>query len=115
VRNVRNFGIIVLIALVIVAIPTAGRIAGVIQALLSIALAALIAYFVARLYRDRRIDVYGLGELDRGILYASLAGIVVVLAAAQSFGTTAGTLILVALLAACGAGLIRVYQAWRSY
>lgn len=114
-KHVRNFGILAVIALAIVAIPGAGTIAGLVNALLSLILAALITFFVARLYRDRRIDVYGLGDLDRGILYASLAGIVVVLAAAQNFDTTAGALVLVALLAACGAGLIRVYQAWRSY
>jgi hypothetical protein len=115
VKHVRNFGILAVIALAIVAIPTAGQVAGLVNALLSIVLAGLIAYFVARLYRDRRIDIYGLGELDRGILYAAIAGIIVVLAAAQNFGTTAGTLVLVALLAACGAGLVRVYQSWRSY
>jgi hypothetical protein len=114
-KDVRNFGILAVIALAIVAIPTAGRIADLVNALLSLILAGLIAFFVARLYRERRIDVYGLGELDRGILYASLAGIVVVLAGAQNFDTTAGALVLLALLAACGAGLIRVYQAWRSY
>jgi hypothetical protein len=115
VKHVRNFAIIAVIALAIVEIPGGGQAASLFNGLLSLLIAGLIAYFVARLYRDRRLEIYGLGELDRGILYASLAGIVVVLAAAQNFDTTAGSLVLVALLAACGAGLIRVYQVWRSY
>jgi hypothetical protein len=115
VKNVRNFAILALIALVIVVVPGATGVGGLLDGLLSLAIAALLAYFVARLYRDRRIDIYGLGELDRGILYASIAGIVVVLAAAAHFDSTGGALVLLLLLALCAAGLIRVYQAWRSY
>ena len=46
---------------------------------------------------------------------SSLAGIVVVLAGAQWFDSTAGSLVEIALLAICVAGLIRVYRNWRSY
>ena len=45
----------------------------------------------------------------------SLAGIVVLLAGAQWFNSTAGSLVEIVLLATCVAGLIRVYQVWRSY
>ncbi|HUB76106.1 MAG TPA: hypothetical protein VL977_03570 [Solirubrobacteraceae bacterium] len=114
-KHARNFAILALIALAVVVIPGGAQATGLVDGILSIAIAALLAYFVGRLYRDRRIDLYGLGDLDRGILYASLAGLVVVGAAAQSFGTTLGALVLAVLLAACGAGLVRVYQAWRSY
>ena len=114
-KNARNVAILALIALAIVVIPGGGSAAAIVQAVLSLLIAGLVAYFVGRLYRDRRLDIYGLGDLDRGILYASLAGIVVVGAAFENFDTTAGALVLAALLAVCGAGLVRVYQAWRSY
>lgn len=114
-KNARNISILALIALAIVAIPGGERAAGTVNAVLSLMIAALIAYLVARLYRDRRIEIYGLGELDRGILYASVAGIVVLLAAAQEFNSTGGTLIETAGIALCAGGLLRVYQVWRSY
>jgi TRAP-type C4-dicarboxylate transport system permease small subunit len=115
VKNVRNVAILAVIALAIVAVPGGASAAGIVQAVLSLAIAALIAYFVARLYRDRRGDVYGLGDLDRGILYAALAGIVVLLAASQEFDSTVGTLVELGGLAICFGGLLRVYQVWRSY
>lgn len=111
----RNITILVLIALAVAAIPGSSQAQGIVSAILSLALAALIAYFVARLYRDRRIEIYSLGDLDRGILYASVAGIIVLLAGAQWFNSTAGALIEFVLLATCVVGLIRVYQVWRSY
>jgi len=111
----RNIAILVLIALAIAAIPGSSQAQGIVSAVLSLTLAALIVYFIARLYRDRRIEIYGLGDLDRGILYLSLAGIVVLLAGAQWFNSTAGAVIEIVLLATCVAGLIRVYQVWRSY
>jgi hypothetical protein len=115
VKHVRNVAILVVIALAIVAIPGGGTAARVISGLLSLGIAALVAYFVGRLYRDRRVDIYGLGDLDRGILYAAIAGIVVLLAASQEWNSTGGTLVEVAGLALCGGGLMRVYQVWRSY
>jgi len=104
-----------LIALAILVIPGGQQAAGITTAVLTLALAALIVYFVGRLYRDRRVEIYGLGDLDRGILYAALAGIVVLLAGAQWFNNALGTVVEIALLALCVAGLIRVYQVWRSY
>jgi len=112
---VRNIAILILIAAVIVVIPGSGQAQQVISAVLSLVIAALIAYFVGRLYRDRRIDIYGLGDIDRATLYVSLGGIVVLLAGAQWFDSTIGGLIEIVLLATCVAGLIRVYQVWRSY
>jgi len=115
VTAVRNIAIMALIALAIVVIPGGAQAQGIIQAVVSLAFAVLIAYFVARLYRDRRVEIYSLGDLDRGILYAAVAGIIVLLAGAQWFHSTVGGLIEIALLATCVAGLIRVYQVWRSY
>jgi TRAP-type C4-dicarboxylate transport system permease large subunit len=115
VKHVRNIAILAVIALAIVAIPGGGTAAGIVSAVLSLAIAALIAYFVGRLYRDRRVEIYGLGDLDRGILYAACAGIVVLLAASQEWSSTGGTLIEFAGLCVCLGGLLRVYQTWRSY
>jgi hypothetical protein len=113
--QLRNHAILVALAVAIVAIPNGGQASSVVSAVLSLLFAALIAYIVGRLYRDRRVEIYGLGDLERGILYAAIAGIVVCFAASQEFATTGGALVEVALLAVCVAGLVRVFQVWRSY
>jgi Kef-type K+ transport system membrane component KefB len=115
VKHARNIAILVVIALAVVAIPGGQTAAGVIGGVLSVAIFALLAYFVGRLYRDRRLDVYALGDLDRGILYAAIVGIVVLLAASQEWSSTGGAIIELAGFAVCAGGLFRVYQVWRSY
>ncbi|HEX2703923.1 MAG TPA: hypothetical protein VHM72_10905 [Solirubrobacteraceae bacterium] len=114
-KHARNIAILAVIALVVVAVPGGQTAAGVASGVLSVAIAALLAYFVGRLYRDRRLELYGLGDLDRGILYAAIAGIVVLIAASQEFSSTGGSLLELGGLAVCLCGLIRVYQVWRSY
>jgi hypothetical protein len=115
VKHARNIAILVVIALAVAAVPGGQTAAGVTGAVLSVAIAALLAYFVARLYRDRRLELYGLGDLDRGILYAAIAGIVVLLAASQEWDSAGGSIVELAGLAVCLGALIRVYQVWRSY
>jgi hypothetical protein len=115
-KNARNVAIIVVIALAVVALPGGSDVAGLVGAAFSLLFAALIAYFAGRFYRDHQVDIYGLGDLDRGTLYASLGAIVVVLAASGELTTTtAGTLVEVAALALCGGGLFRVYRNWQRY
>lgn len=113
-KHVRNIAIIVVIALAVVALPGGSDVAGLVGAVFSLLFAAVIAYFVGRFYRDHQIDIYGLGDVDRAILYLSLGAIVVVLAASSTLTTTGGgTLVEVAALALCGAGLFRVYRNWQ--
>jgi hypothetical protein len=115
VKHLRNVAILALIALAIVAVPAAGLAAGLLDAVLWLAMAALLAYFAGRLYRNRRIDIYGLGDRYRAILYLAIAGIVVAFAGSQEFATTAGSLVEFAVLAVCVVALIRVYEVWRNY
>jgi Kef-type K+ transport system membrane component KefB len=114
VKNARNIAILVVIALAVVALPGGQTAAAVTTAVLSVAISALLAYFVGRLYRDRRLDVYALGDRDRGIFYAAIVGIVVLLAASQEWDSTGGRLVELGGLAICVGGLVRVYQLWRS-
>ena len=84
--------------------------------MLSLLFVALIAYFAGRFYRDHQTDIYGLGDLDRAILYLSIGAAVVVLAASGTLTTTAGgTLVEIAALALCAGGLLRVYRNWQRY
>jgi hypothetical protein len=115
-KQVRNVAIILLIALAVVALPGGGDTAGLVGAVFSLLIAALLAYFAGRFYRDHQIDLYGLGDRDRGILYASLGAIVVIVAASGRLSVSiAGTLIEIAALALCAGGLLTVYRNWRRY
>jgi hypothetical protein len=115
-KNARNIAIIVVIALAIVALPGGSDVAGLVGAVFSLLFASLLALLAGRFYRDHQIDIYGLGDPDRAILYLSLGAIVVVLAASGRLtATTAGTLVEIAALALCAGGLLRVYRNWQRY
>lgn len=115
-KNARNIAIILALAAVIVAVPAGGDAAGLIGAILSLAIVALLAYFAGRFYRDHQLDLYGLGDVDRAILYVSLGVIVVILAASGRLtATAAGSVAEVAALVVCGGGLLRVYRNWQRY
>jgi hypothetical protein len=116
VKHARNVLIILAIALGVVAIPGGYDAAGLTSAILSLLFVSLLAYIAGRLYRDHQVDIYGLGDVDRTILYVALGGIVVVLAgSSRLFNTGPGTLAGIVLLAVCGGGLLRVYRNWQRY
>jgi hypothetical protein len=115
-KHVRNAAILVALAVAVVAVPGGSDTAGLIGAVFSLLIVSLIAYFAARFYRDHQVDVYGLGETDRAILYVSIGAIVVLLAASGRLTATAGgTLGEIAGLALCAAGLMRVFRRWQRY
>ena len=115
-KHVRNIVILMAIALAVVAVPSGGSAAALVGALFSLLIVALLAYLGGRFYRDHQIDIYGLGDTDRAILYVAFGAIVAIFAgSAIFFDNTAGTLIALALLAACAAGLLRVYRNWQRY
>jgi len=116
VAHARNIAILMAVALAIVAIPGGGSGVSLLGAVLSLAFAALIAYFVARFYRDHRIEIYGLGDHDRALLYGSIGVLVLVLAgSSRLLATLGGTLLELALLALCIGSLLRVYRSWQRY
>ena len=115
-KHARNVAIIVALAVAIAEVPGGSDTAGLIGAVLSLAIVALIAYFAARFYRDHQVEVYGLGDTDRTILYIALGAIVLLLAASGRLTTTpGGTLAEVAGLAVCAGGLLRVFRNWQRY
>ncbi len=115
-KQARNIAILMLLALAIVAIPGAADAAALAGGIVSLILFALLAYFAGRFYRDHQLDVYGLGDTDRAILYAALALIaVVVVGWGHLFARTSGTVIALALLALSAGGLMRVYRNWQRY
>ena len=115
-KHARNVAIIVALAVAVVAVPGGDDTAGLLGAVFSLAIVAVIVYFAGRLYRDRQIDIYGLGDVDRGILYAAIGAIVLLLAASGRLTSTGiGTLVEIAGLAVCAGGLLRVFRNWQRY
>jgi Kef-type K+ transport system membrane component KefB len=116
VKHARNVAILMLIALAIVAVPGGGDAAALVGAILSLLIFSLLAYFAGRFYRDHQVDIYGVGDLDRAILYTAIALVVIVLVGwGELFGTSAGTIVAIALLALSAGGLTRVYRNWQRY
>jgi hypothetical protein len=72
-RTARNFAIIALVALVLAVAPGGGSALNVVAVILAIGFATSIAAFGFRLYRERRFTLDSLAELDRFVLYASIA------------------------------------------
>jgi hypothetical protein len=115
-KHARNIAIIVALAVAVVALPGGSDTAGLIGAVFSLAIVALIAFFAGRLYRDRQTDIYGLGDVDRAILYVAIGAIVLLLAASGRLTSTGvGTLVEIAGLAICAGGLLRVFRNWQRY
>lgn len=114
----RNIGIVLVLAVAVYALPGGGTAAGVIQGLLSVAFAVIIWLFLMRTYREHRLTIYGLGDKFRGILYASLAGLLFAGAAAgrdQWFGNPGLTLLWFVVLGGAVFGLIATWRHWREY
>ena len=65
-KHARNVAIILLIALAVVALPGGGDTAGLVGAIFSLLIVSLLAYFAGRFYRDHQVDIYRLGDRDRG-------------------------------------------------
>ncbi len=69
-----------------------------------------------RLYRERRSDLYSLGDRNRAILYSSVALATFLLVAAdRMWDTGAGVIVWFALVVAAVYGVYYVFRAAREY
>ena len=111
--NVRNVGVILLIAAVIYALGNTGDFAlSFLVTLISLAFMASLAWIASRLYREHRVDIYGLGTRRRAIVYVALGVGALALTAVNRFWNTGfGTVVWLVLLACCAYAL---YAVWRS-
>jgi hypothetical protein len=109
----RNTAIVLALAAVVYFVPGGGGAANLIGALLSTAILASFVMLAARFYRERRMDVLGLADKWRAILYGALGVIVLAMAARPRLIETGGGL-LVWLVAVAGSGYA-LYRVWRHY
>lgn len=115
-RIARNVAIVALIAAAVEFLPGGGRAVEAFAAALWVVFAAGLAYFAYRLYRERHVDLYGLGDRHRAMLYGAIA-VVFVTAAARSrmWQTGLGEFIWFALIGVSIYTLLVVYRYSRTY
>jgi len=111
--TLRNIAIILVLAAAVYFVPGGGDAAALIGALLSTAILAALVMLAVRFYRERRMDIVGLPDRWRGILYGALGVIVIAMAARPRLVETGGGTI--AWLAAVAGSAYALYRVWRYY
>jgi hypothetical protein len=112
----RNVVILALVAAAVYFLPGGGDAAAFVGALLSTAILAAFVLLAVRFYREHRIDLFGLGDRWRGLLYGAIAVGVLDLAARPRLASTpGGSAVFVIVLIGCVVALVAVFRAWRSY
>ena len=112
----RNILIILALAAIVQFAPGGGDTAALVNAILLTLLNVVFVYFGVRFYRERRLDIYSLGDRGRALLYGGLAGIVLALAATGRWlGTGAGVVLWLAVLIGSIVALATVFRQYREY
>ena len=116
-KMVRNWAIIALIALAIVALPGGGPALRVAMTILSIAFLGGIAMFAIRLYRENRFTIDSLTDRQRFVLYASIGvALLNFTATSRLFNAGgAGVLVWLVILGLCSYGVMWVYVSYQRY
>jgi drug/metabolite transporter (DMT)-like permease len=111
-----KFGLIALVALVLVVLPGGGNALDVLLTFLTVAFFAAIALLVARMYRQYRLDIETLDSNIRLALYGSLAIAVLTFTATDRLlNGGVGVLVWFALLALASYGLFWAWTRYRRY
>jgi hypothetical protein len=88
-KNVRNVLIVLVLAGLVVAVPGGGTGASVAIQIVSLAFLGSLGWFASMMYRQRRAELYGLGDNRRAILYIALGVGALTLTATQRLWNTA--------------------------
>jgi drug/metabolite transporter (DMT)-like permease len=112
-----KFGVVMLVALVIVVLPGGGNALDVILTALTIAFLGAIAFLGYRLYRQYRLDIDSLEPNLRLVLYGSIGLAILTFVATDRLFDEGGIGVLLwfALLALCSYGLYWTWTRFRSY
>jgi len=112
----RNIGIVLLLAVAVYALPGGGTGASILTALLGIAFSVAIWLFLMRFYRENRMTIFGLGDQYRLILYAALAAIIFLGAAASRWWSSGPLTVLWLLMGGAAVyGLVATYRHFKTY
>jgi hypothetical protein len=109
----RNVAIVLLLAAGVAFIPGGGTTAGLVAGILSTLIMVSLVVFAARFYREHRMELDGLGDRWRGLLYGAIGAVVLALAALPRLqNSSGGTLVVVVVL---GGAAYAFYAVWRHY
>jgi uncharacterized protein involved in cysteine biosynthesis len=112
-----KFGVVMLVALVLVVLPGGGNALDVILTLLTIAFLAAIAYLGYRVYHQYRLDIDSLDPNLRLALFGSVGLAILTFVATDRLFDEGGIGVLLwfVLLALCSYGLYWTWTRYRSY
>ena len=113
-KHVRNVAIIFVLAALVWLVPGGDTGSQTIYNLLTVILTAGLLFFGYRLYMEHRATLFGLGDRNRGQLYASVAVVVLALIATGRLWDEGGLGVLV-WFALIGMGAWGIYSVWRAY
>jgi len=113
-KHVRNFAIIIVLAVAAWKLPGGGTATGTISNALSIMFAAGFCFLGFRLYMEHRDTLHGLEDRQRGILYAAaaLAGFALIATSRLWHLGPGGAIVWLALI---GVAAWAIYSVWRAY
>jgi drug/metabolite transporter (DMT)-like permease len=111
--TVRNVAIILVLAAAVAFLPGGGTSAALIGAILSTLILVSLVFFAYRFYREHRVELDGLGDRWRGLLYGAIGVVVLALAARPRLSDSSGGTLLVVML--LGAAAFAFYAVWRHY
>lgn len=112
----RNVVIILALAAVIAFVPGGGNGGSAVWEVLQIIMFSALAWFAVRIYRERRTELYGLGERNRAILYGAVGLAAITLVGTHRLWHTGpGTIVWFALLMGAVYGVYVVFRAQRQY
>ena len=115
-KTARNIAIVLAIAAAVDFIPGGGRAAGTFGAVLTVGFVVAFGYLGLRLYRERRVAIYSLGDRHRGLLYGAAGGVVfLAVSSTRLFETGVGELVWFVLLAGVFYAAMEVYRHVRAY
>jgi hypothetical protein len=115
--HVRNIAIVLLLTVIVWQVPGGDTSAATINNILGIIFIGGLLFFGYRMYMENRDTIFGLGERQRGILYASVALGAITLVATQRMWNAGGlgAVLWLAFISAAVYGLVMVWRAYREY
>ena len=116
-KHLRNIAIVLLLTVIVWQVPGGGNTAATINNILGLIFIGGLLFFGYRMYMENRDTIFGLGERNRGILYASVALAGITLVATQRMWDAGGlgAVLWLAFLGLSVYGLFMVWQAYREY
>lgn len=115
-KTARNIAIVLAIAAAVYFLPGGGRAASTFAAALWVGFGLGIGYLAVRLYRERRVWLYGLGDRHRALLYGGIAtGVFAYVGRARMWSSEVGKPAWFVLVGCALYSLFLVYRHVRTY